>query len=195
MQGIGRGLQPWTDLFNLGTCDPSSSMQVSCHRPCACAATPNCGGDWSTTYTHSPQYVTSSNRSLFIASYDYMVFNLSQVWNSVTVVAQYDSRFSALPALLRIKSSTTGTVEVAINASSFSVHVLAGNSMLGLIGSYTTGQYAGPPMRPLPPWLSAGGAILGLEGGQANVQPRIEAFLSAHPEAPVLAVWLQVRSN
>ena len=67
--------------------------------------------------------------------------------------------------------------------------------MLGLIGSYTTGQYAGPPMRPLPPWLSAGGAILGLEGGQANVQPRIEAFLAAHPEAPVLAVWLQVRMN
>ncbi len=63
--------------------------------------------------------------------------------------------------------------------------------MLDLIGSYVTG-YASPPMRPLPAWLSAGGAILGLQGGQATVQPRIDRFLASYPVAPVIAVWLQV---
>jgi alpha-glucosidase len=46
-------------------------------------------------------------------------------------------------------------------------------------------------MRPLPPWLAGGGAILGMEGGQASVLPRLQAFRAAYPECPVIGVWLQ----
>lgn len=197
-QGVGRGLQPWTDLINLGTSCAHGSKGYTSYKPALLrlSATPNCGGDWSTTYTHVPQYVTSANRSLFLASHDYVVFNLSQVSGSLRPWYHASSPLSPPLPLCRSQwqSTSAGDVTIVVNSTTVSARLLAGDSMLGLVSAYTTGQYAGPPMRPLPSWLSGGGAILGLEGGQASVQPRIEAFLDAHPEAPVAAVWLQARS-
>lgn len=55
-QGVGRGLQPLTKLLN--------------------SLYHGAGGAWNTTYSPSPHYITSTNRSLFLTSPEYSVFDL-----------------------------------------------------------------------------------------------------------------------
>ena len=56
-QGVGRGLEPITDVLN--------------------HASPGTGGHWYTSYTHVPFYVTSDVHSMLVESPEYKVFDLT----------------------------------------------------------------------------------------------------------------------
>ena len=57
-QGVGRGLEPVTAVLDL--------------------VSPGAGGTWYTTYSHVPQYVSSSMRSLMLDSLEYTVFDFTK---------------------------------------------------------------------------------------------------------------------
>ena len=57
-QGHLRGLKPWSPFLN--------------------RLSPGSAGDWYTTYTAIPQYITSENRSLFLENSEYALFDLSK---------------------------------------------------------------------------------------------------------------------
>lgn len=97
-QGHGRGLEPLTSWLNrLGN---------------------GAAGAWHTTYAPAPQYITNTNRSLFIENYEYMTFDLEE----------------------------EDAVHVEIDASSLQGRILYGASPLDLIEEYT--RFAGrmPPL-------------------------------------------------
>ena len=62
-KGVGRGLQPITWFLDL--------------------VRPNAGGEWHTSYTHVPHYLTSHNHSFALTTYAYSVFNNSAVGRMV----------------------------------------------------------------------------------------------------------------
>jgi alpha-glucosidase len=123
-----------------------------------------CGGDAATTYTHVPWLVSAAGTGLYVDTREYAVFDLTN-------------------------ASTMGHLRVEVNASGAAGFLLAAPSPLAAVQAYTA-LVAGR-MVPLPPYLAAGGAVIGLEGGGSSVRARLEAFFKAHPEVPVKAVWIQ----
>jgi sulfoquinovosidase len=120
-QGIGRGKQPVTFAFNrvfMGS-----------------------GGNWHTTYTAIPHYVTSAARSVFLTNYSYAEFDFTD-----------DETISIL--------STTPT-------NTLCGQIIGARSIPETVAAYT--EYSGR-MEPLPEWAYANGVILGMTGGSAKVR-------------------------
>ena len=169
-QGIGRGLEPITAILN--TFGGGS------------------GGNWHTTYSAVPQYVSSKMRSVFlenteVAYFDSTATNAAE-W-SVIKPYQYDDARSRGSGGSSGSNSTTTTIISSSSSSSMQVagRILAGQSPVELIEQFTL--WAGR-MQPLPPW-SQNGAIVGYEGGTATVRSlwrQLQAF-----DVPIAAFWLQ----
>ncbi len=119
--------------------------------------TAGAGGDWHTSYAGVPHYLTSELRSLFLENYEYSIFDLRE----------------------------NDRVQIAVFANQMAGRVLAGESPLELIESYT--RYAGR-MRQLPDWIQQG-AVIGMQGGTARVKEVYQALQKY--EVPVAAFWLQ----
>ena len=125
-QGIGRGLEPITGILN--------------------AFGGGSGGNWHTTYSAVPQYVTSHARSVFLENTEVLYFdataNGSAEWTAI-------KPFAGSQQQLRVAG-----------------RVLYGESPLDLIEQFTA--WAGR-MAPLPDWALRG-AVVGFEGGTDAVR-------------------------
>lgn len=119
--------------------------------------TAGAGGDWHTSYAAVPHYLTSKMRSFFLENYEYSIFDL-----------RADDR-----------------VQVEVFANRVTGRILAGDTPLDLIESYT--RYAGR-MRQLPDWIQQG-AVIGMQGGTARVKELYQSLQDY--EVPVAAFWLQ----
>ena len=64
--------------------------------------------------------------------------------------------------------------------------VLAASSPLDLIELYA--NYSGR-MPPLPEWMAANGAIVGMEGGTASIRTKVAQLQAA--QVPVAGLWVQ----
>ena len=144
-QGVGRGLQPVTLALN--TFEHGA------------------GGNWHTTYTPIPHYVSSRNVSFYLTNSEYSVFNFTEA--DATAVSVMD----LLPAAGHISAAGA---------------VLAASSPLDLIELYA--NYSGR-MPPLPEWMAANGAIVGMEGGTASIRTKVAQLQAA--QVPVAGLWVQ----
>jgi alpha-glucosidase len=123
-----------------------------------------CGGDATTTYSHVPWFVSDAGTGVYVDSRELVVVDLAA-------------------------AATTGAVRVEVNSSAAAGLLIAGGSPLAAVQAYTA--LVSGRMAPLPPYLAAGGAVIGLEGGGASVRARLAAFFASFPAAPVVAVWVQ----
>ena len=119
-QGVGRGDEPTTSVMNY--------------------VNPFSGGDFFTTYTAIPQYVSTTNTAFYLDE--------------------------GLAALANFDFTKDDSVTIRYTQLSVSGQVLRANSMLDAIGKVT--DYTGK-MEPLPKWVDDG-AILGIQGGQEKVE-------------------------
>lgn len=142
-QGVGRGLQPLTGILNLFR-----------H---------GSGGNWHTTYSPIPHYMTSLNRSVFLENTQYSQFDFSAD-DSIDVQV------------------VTGVVDTLTMTG----RVLYGESPLQLVERYT--NYSGRQPA-LPEWVGGGGAVVGMEGGTTVVRANVKQLQEAG--VPVAGVWLQ----
>jgi len=131
------------------------------------------GGSWSTTYSAIPHYVTSKLNSLYLKTHLYSAFDLRGD-DSVEV------------SVARNPSSSSSSSSAALPGFAFEGAVVAGSSFKELVSHYT--GYSGRMPR-LPKWAACGGAVLGLEGGTANVTKVYREMVAAG--TPVAALWLQ----
>ena len=79
---------------------------------------PSSGGNWHTTYTSVPQYITSHHRSLFLESLEYVVFDMTK----------------------------DDTVTIRLDSNVIIGRIIAGTSPLELITSYTALVGRLPPL-------------------------------------------------
>jgi sulfoquinovosidase len=92
-QGHGRGLEPLTGVLNL--------------------TQGNSAGDWSTTYTCVPFYLTNERRSLFLENREYLAFDFTE----------------------------DDQIEISIYASEIRGRILYGDTLLDIVETYT--EYSG----------------------------------------------------
>jgi len=145
-QGIGRGLQPLSFLAEFVETGAS--------------------GEWHSSYSTIPHYITNKHRSLYLKGYLYSVFDFTKP-DSVEIT------------IARAPREGRGALKIAAG-------VVTGNTMKEHVARYT--QYAGR-MRQLPDWTVCGGAVLGLEGGTDAVLHAYRAMRGAG--TPIAALWIQ----
>eukprot|EP00750_Incisomonas_marina_P008867 INCI15722.1.p1 GENE.INCI15722.1~~INCI15722.1.p1 ORF type:complete len:697 (-),score=100.57 INCI15722.1:2473-4533(-) len=162
-QGIGRGLEPITAILN--TFGGGS------------------GGNWHTTYSAIPQYLTSEMRSVFLENSEVAYFdstaNNSGEWQVIKPVA--NSSCWQQPSFSGKDSNRDDSSQMLRLCG----RILAGNNPLDLIEQYTL--WAGR-MQQLPAWTQ-NGAVVGFEGGTAAVR-NVWAQLKA-ANVPLAGFWLQ----
>lgn len=118
------------------------------------------GGYWFTTYSPMAQYITSYNRSLQLEGTDIAYFDLTHAMDD-------------------------GSVSLEVWSLSMTLRLGQQTSMAKVLQALTTFTGRQPP---LPRW-SQEGAVIGLEGGTANVSAAVDALLAAN--VPLVGVWLQ----
>ncbi|KAK4626215.1 Sulfoquinovosidase [Fulvia fulva] len=140
-QGVGRGDEPLTSIEN-------ANGSIA-------------GGDYFTTYTGVPTYVSTEGKVFYLSekSTGYAVFDFTKA-EEVTI--RYDS--------LRVDGAFTqaGNLFDAVEA----------------LVAYTG------KMPALPKWVDEG-AILGIQGGQDKVNRIVEQGLTKDISCPIAGVWLQ----
>ncbi|CAK3741657.1 glycoside hydrolase family 31 [Lecanosticta acicola] len=140
-QGVGRGDEPITSAGN-------ANGSIA-------------GGNWYTTYTAVPSYVSTDGRTFYLSenSTGYANFDFTKA-DEVTI--RYD--FLSVDGAFSKSSSLFDAVEALT-------------------------RYTGR-MPALPKWVD-NGAILGIQGGQDKVNRIVEQGLSQNVSCPIAAVWLQ----
>lgn len=148
-QGVGRGLEPITTI--LDAIDPLS------------------GGEWHTTYTSVPHYITSELRSLFVSSGSYSLFDLTA-----------RDRAEVSVGVTAAERTEAG------GAAVFQGGIVGGASMSEIIKHYTD---VSGRMGPVAEWAACGGLVMGYEGGSAAVRSAWERVRNAG--VVTSGLWLQ----
>jgi alpha-glucosidase len=99
------------------------------------------GGSPQTTYTAVPHYMTSNMRSLFLENTELTIFNFMKTKSSGEI---------------EIELITSSTLD---SAKSLKGRILQGDTPTDLVAAYTL--YSGR-QKPLPDWVTTGGAIVGM---------------------------------
>jgi hypothetical protein len=154
-QGIGRGLQPISKLIDL----TSPSHEAS--------------GNWHTTYTAIPHYVTSNLKSVYVNDTRYMTFDFGNTnGNKVTIMV--------------ITNVTSSTSPGNKNPFQLNLNILYGNDVKSLVQAHTS--YVGR-MTTLPEFVNKGGAVVGWEGGTNEVTSLLKVLKQFN--VSIAAFWLQ----
>ncbi len=188
-QGVGRGEQPITDYLNENVAQ-------------------GVGGDWYTTYAPKPIYITNHNRTVFLNNSEVSFFDLTATGadGSVAEGKELYSRcclcfpcslprrvvcvwkmlllfnFRLLHNILELNtfsytSHLVGSLRVQIEVWSLQLlgYLMHSSTMLGAIEAITelTGRQKVPPA-----WTQTG-AVVGLEGGTANVTSIVDRMYAA----------------
>jgi alpha-glucosidase len=169
-QGVGRGLQPLTRILDI---------KGPYH---------NSAGNWHTTYTAIPHYLSSELRSVFVNDSRYMTFDFADDHSldsvCVTVMvgtgASYDSSSPVSPVATEAAGSD------AVAPWHVTGYVYHGVTPAAIIQQHTaiTGR-----MIALPEWVQAGGLVAGWEGGTAKVRDFWALLKTAN--VSLAGFWLQ----
>ena len=165
-QGIGRGLQPISRLIDL-----TSPSHVA-------------SGNWHTSYTAIPHYISSSLKSVYVNDTRYLTFNFGNTnKNKIEIMA--------ITNITESSSSTTTTdvsngIIITNNPFQLDVNILYGKDVKSLVQTHTS--YVGR-MSTLPEWVNKGGAVVGWEGGTRQVQSLLAKLQEFN--VSIAAFWLQ----
>ena len=152
-QGIGRGLQPITRLIDL----TSPSHLAS--------------GNWHTTYSAIPHYITSNYKSVYVNDTRYMTFDLGNTnANKVEIMAVTNTSF---------QKDGNDPFHLTLN-------ILYGEDVKALVKVHTATVGR---MSTLPEWVNTGGAVVGWEGGTEKVQSLLQTLVKFN--VSIAAFWLQ----
>lgn len=165
-QGIGRGLQPLTlalNKFGAGA-----------------------GGNWHTTYSATPVFVTNSLWGMIIHNTEPAVFDLDSESKNVSEVSVVNSGDSANNEVWDSANKDFAETAIKKPVLLLSGELLFATTPLGAIKAISdvTGR-----MQPLPKWASGSGAVVGYEGGTQAVRDMWKLLQGAG--VPVSAFWLQ----
>ena len=150
-QGIGRGLQPLSTIIDVGS---------KLH---------NAAGNWHTTYTAIPHYISKSLCSVFVNDTRYMEFDFGKKESGL------------LEVMLLLNATGSHQAVLGTHAK-----ILYGNTPKDIIEVHTS--YAGR-MAPLPDWVNEGGAVVGWEGGTAAARSFLRQLRANN--VSVAGLWLQ----
>lgn len=189
-QGVGRGEQPITDTLNT---DVAQGV----------------GGTWYTTYAPKPVYITNYNRTVMLNNSEVSFFNLTatavndrgkpyallrydqlipkryrcglMLWAMLFVPeCAHVAAFSHFiiwcwRCLAVVHTVSVPSVQVEVWSLHITGYIMQSSSMLGAIEAVTeiTGRQTGLPL-----WTQKG-AIVGLEGGTANVTKIVDSMYAA----------------
>ena len=150
-QGIGRGLQPLSTFINVGS---------KLH---------NAAGNWHTTYTAIPHYISTDLRSVFVNDTRYMTFDFGKIEKG------------RLEVMLVLNATGSENVHMGMQGK-----ILYGQTPKDLIQVHT--EYAGR-MDPLPDWVNKGGAVVGWEGGSETARAYWKQLFKGN--VSIAGLWLQ----
>ena len=161
-QGVGRGLQPLTGILDL---------KGPYH---------NSAGNWHTTYTSIPHYLTSDLRSVFVNDTRYMTFDFAKDYSNYSV---------DVTIIVGLGEENAKTQAVAAeNPSPWRVSGLIyhGDTPSAIIEQHTAVVGRMPE---LPDWVVSGGLVAGWEGGTDAVRSFWKQLRNAN--ISLAGFWLQ----
>lgn len=127
-QGVGRGLQPITDVLDLFTPGAGKFLYIDVITIMvviymtyyvANKLLPHAGGSWYTTYTRVPFYITNYQRSLLLESLEYTVFDMTSK-NQIVIELNAQTMEGRIIAGEIINKSDASSTNIFLNYRVFS---------------------------------------------------------------------------